>query len=90
MRSRWPRPNTQNPFSSFAIIDGAKSMPVTRCPRDASSRLKKPVPQPMSSTSSAPAAGRIKSRIRSQAARSAGLRMLWPKSASKCAARRFQ
>jgi NADPH:quinone reductase-like Zn-dependent oxidoreductase len=50
----------------------------------------KPVPQPMSSASSASAAGRVKSRIRSHAARSAAVRMLWPKSSSKCAARRSQ
>jgi uncharacterized protein YjbI with pentapeptide repeats len=33
---------------------------------------------------------RADSRIRSQAARSAAVRMLWPKSSSKCAARRSQ
>jgi len=73
-----------------ASIAGAKSIPVTRCPREASSRLRNPVPQPASSTSSALRPASTRPKIRSHATRSAAVRMLCPKSSSKCAARRPQ
>src|SRR5205807_10233873 len=73
-----------------ASIAGAKSMPVTRWPCAASSRLRNPVPQPASSASSGPRPPTTRSRMRSQAARSAAVLMLWPKPASNPAARRPQ
>src|ERR1051326_3418068 len=73
-----------------ASICGAKSMPVTRCPWLASSRLKNPVPQPTSSASSGARPPTTSARMRSQAVRSARVRMLCPKSLSNPGARRFQ
>src|SRR5438477_7744798 len=73
-----------------ASICGAKSTPVTRCPRPASSRLRNPVPQPTSSASRGARPPTARATMRSQAARSASVRMLCPKSLSNPAARRFQ
>src|SRR5262249_30411958 len=87
---RTDRPRAAALRRASSIIAEAKSTPTTWCPRAASSRARKPVPQPTSSASTPGRPSRTRSKMRSQAARSPGVRMLWPKSSSKLGARRPQ
>src|SRR5580704_15648851 len=85
-RLAWPAADKGEPVADLGVFGAPAS--VVECFRRGANI--EPVPQPMSRASSASPAGRVRSRIRSQAARSAAVRMLWPKSSSKCAARRSQ
>src|SRR5262249_12579821 len=87
---RTDRPRAAALRRASSIIADAKSTPTTWCPRAASSRARKPVPQPTSSASRPGRPSRTRSKMRFQAVRSPGVRMLWAKSSSKLGARRFQ